>query len=263
MLIDLYTFQDYDGILESFRNNNNVYKPDGSRSALIGDDAHISATYPDTWDKNTEPVIDRVMFLNAYNWLIMKMKQHHVKHHDGTMSSINDASYHEIKYDDNSYKQYREGNFKYPELPIWFYAKWVKFDKNSDPILPASMKPDRRLSEFKWASDYDLLHVRMDASRLLFTDFDAWNQILNRGPLPPLNYETEWTDEQRDEWFESLDDMSKQDVVNSWDNSIITNDEYILAMKSASIEPRFIQATCWELTPVDIIKVYKSKKRTK
>lgn len=262
MLIDLYTFQDYDAILESFRIHDGVYTPDGSKSALIGDDAHISANYPDTWDeKNTETIInDRIMFLNAYNWLIMKMKQHHVKHHDGTISSINDASYQEIKYDDNAYKQYHEGNFKYPELPIWFYAKWVKFDNDGNPKLPSSMKPDRRLKEFSWASDFDLIHARINDDRLLFTDFDAWNQILNRGPLPPLNYETEWTEEQQDEWFESWDDMSKQDIVNSWDNSIITYEQYMLSMKSASIEPRFIQATCWELTPDDIIKVYKRHK---
>lgn len=142
--------------------------------------------------------------------------------------------------------------------PIWFYAKWCKFDKDTFKITEVGGKPDMRLNEFKDYTD-DLIHIRIPLNRIMLTDFDAWHCVLNDAPCPPASSES-WSNKQWDEWFTSTDKWSHERIASSWSNCIITgSDDVILEALRSKSQPAFIQATCWYLKPEDVIKVYPSK----
>lgn len=139
--------------------------------------------------------------------------------------------------------------------PIWFYAKWCKFDKDSFKITEVGGKPDRRLNAFK-DSKNDLIHFRIPLERLLLTDFDAWHCVLNDMPCPPAS-SVSWSDKQWDDWFTASDKWSHERIASSWLNCIITgSDDALLRTLRAKSQPAFIQATCWYIKPEDVIKVY-------
>lgn len=143
--------------------------------------------------------------------------------------------------------------------PIWFYAKWCKFDKDSFKITEVGGKPDRRLNAFK-DSKNDLIHFRIPLERLLLTDFDAWHCVLNDMPCPPAS-SVSWSDKQWNDWFTESDKWSHERIASSWLNCIITgSDDALLRTLRSKSQPAFIQATCWYLKPDDVIKVYPSKK---
>lgn len=143
--------------------------------------------------------------------------------------------------------------------PIWFYAKWCKFDKYSFKITEVGGKPDRRLNAFK-DSKNDLIHFRIPLERLLLTDFDAWHCVLNDIPCPPAS-SVSWSNKQWDDWFTDSDKWSHERIASSWLNCIITgSDDALLQTLRSKSEPAFIQATCWYLKPEDVIKVYPSRR---
>lgn len=143
--------------------------------------------------------------------------------------------------------------------PIWFYAKWCKFEKDTFKITEVGGKPDMRLNEFKDYTD-DLIHIRIPLNRLMLTDFEAWHCVLNDAPCPPASSES-WSNKQWDEWFNSTDKWSYERIASSWSNCIITgSDDVILEALRSKSQPAFIQATCWYLKPEDVIKVYPSSK---
>lgn len=179
---------------------------------------------------------------------------------DGSANStINDDSAYNDNVNTVSSSSSIDTIVNHSVAPIWFYAKWCKFDKDSFKITEVGGKPDRRLNAFK-DSKNDLIHFRIPLERILLTDFDAWHCVLNDMPCPPASSES-WSNKQWDEWFASTDKWSHERIVSSWLNCIITgSDDVLLRTLRSKSQPAFIQATCWYLKPDDVIKVYPSSK---
>ena len=275
-MIDLWTFQKWDTIQNAF-NTHGVYTASWSKSIFVGDDNAIKTGYTDTSNVSMDDISAiRDQFTPAYEWLTSMMIQHGITPLDLTglttstttnasASEFNGSNANGITNDNaastiaNIANNSSDTTVKQRVAPIWFYAKWCKFDKDTFKITEVGGKPDMRLNEFKDYTD-DLIHIRIPLNRIMLTDFDAWHCVLNDAPCPPASSES-WSNKQWDEWFASTDKWSHERIASSWSNCIITgSDDVILEALRSKSQPAFIQATCWYLKPDDVIKVYPSSK---
>lgn len=281
-MIDLWSFQKWDTIQNAF-NTHGVYTASWSKSIFVGDDNAIKTGYTDISNVSIDDISAiRDQFTPAYEWLTSMMIQHGitpldltgfttstttnaVNTNNASASEFNGSTTNGITNDNNASTIANTANnssdttVKQRVAPIWFYAKWCKFDKDTFKITEVGGRPDRRLNAFK-DSKNDLIHFRIPLERLLLTDFDAWHCVLNDMPCPPASSES-WSNKQWDEWFASTDKWSHERIVSSWSNCIITgSDDVILEALRSKSQPAFIQATCWYLKPEDVIKVYPSSK---
>ena len=279
-MIDLWSFQKWDTIQNAF-NTHGVYTASWSKSIFVGDDNAIkTGCYTDISNVSIDDISAiRDQFTPAYEWLASMMIQHGITPLDltGFTTSTTNASASEFNgsnangiTNDNSVSttvstiantanNSSDTTVKQRVAPIWFYAKWCKFEKDTFKITEVGGKPDMRLNEFKDYTD-DLIHIRIPLNRIMLTDFEAWHCVLNDAPCPPASSES-WSDKQWDEWFASTDKWSHEHIASSWSNCIITgSDDVILEALRSKSQPAFIQATCWYLKPEDVIKVYPSKK---
>lgn len=279
-MIDLWSFQKWDTIQNAF-NTHGVYTASWSKSIFVGDDNAIKTGYTDTSNVSIDDISAiRDQFAPAYEWLASMMIQHGITPLDLTgfttstntnasVSAFNGSNANGITNDNsvsttvstiaNTANNSSDTTMKQRVAPIWFYAKWCKFDKNTFKITEVGGKPDMRLNEFKDYTD-DLIHIRIPLNRIMLTDFDAWHCVLNEAPCPPSSSES-WSNKQWDEWFANTDKWSHERIASSWSNCIITgSDDVILEALRSKSQPAFIQATCWYLKPDDVIKVYPSSK---
>lgn len=278
-MIDLWTFQKWDTIQNAF-NTHGVYTASWSKSIFVGDDNAIkSGCYTDTSNVSIDDISSiRDQFTPAYEWLTSMMIQHGITPLDltgfttstttnavNTTNAFNGSTTNGITNDNTASTIVSTANnssdttVKQRVAPIWFYAKWCKFEKDTFKITEVGGKPDMRLNEFKDYTD-DLIHIRIPLNRIMLTDFEAWHCVLNEAPCPPASSES-WSDKQWDEWFASTDKWSHERIASSWSNCIITgSDDVILEALRSKTQPAFIQATCWYLKPEDVIKVYPSSK---
>lgn len=283
-MIDLWSFQKWDTIQNAF-NTHGVYTASWSKSIFVGDDNAIKTGYTDTSNVSIDDISAiRDQFTPAYEWLASMMIQHGITPLDLTgfttstntnasVSAFNGSTTNGITNDNsvsttvsttvstiaNTANNSSDTTMKQRVAPIWFYAKWCKFDKDTFKITEVGGKPDMRLNEFKDYTD-DLIHIRIPLNRIMLTDFEAWHCVLNDSPCPPASSES-WSNKQWDEWFASTDKWSHERIASSWSNCIITgSDDVILEALRSKSQPAFIQATCWYLKPEDVIKVYPSKK---
>lgn len=280
-MIDLWSFQKWDTIQNAF-NTHGVYTASWSKSIFVGDDNAIKSGYTDTSNVSMDDISAiRDQFTPAYEWLASMMIQNGITPLDLTGlttstatnasvnafngSTTNVSNYNATSTTDSTIANNANNSsdttttVNHRVAPIWFYAKWCKFDKDTFKITEVGGKPDMRLNEFKDYTD-DLIHIRIPLNRLMLTDFDAWHCVLNEAPCPPASSES-WSNKQWDEWFASTDKWSHERIASSWSNCIITgSDDVILRALRSKSQPAFIQATCWYLKPDDVIKVYPSSK---
>lgn len=274
MMIDLWTFQYWHDVRDMIWNDG-MYTADASMSPFIGDDKHMMNGNGNVDVDDNKSV--RRMFKPAYEWLMNMMRSHGInpmnaiKRHSDALSNEMRTTYHDgtgtpleqrssdsmnamcssCAFNDDYWTEPAEpGSI----TPLWFYAKWSDFDKTTgEPCTVHSMdtgKPDRRLMEFRCFKDYDLIHARIDDSRILLTDFDAWNGMLNHSAIPDYTESGQWTDRQWDEWFDRTDGLTMLEIMDSWEHCLCDAND-LTSLDS----PAFIQGTCWELMRKDIITV--------
>lgn len=274
MMIDLWTFQYWHDVRDMILNDG-MYTADASMSPFIGDDKHMMNGSGNVDADDNKSV--RRMFKPAYEWLMNMMHSHGInpmnaiKRHSDALSNEIRTIYHdgtgiplEQSLNDSmntmcSSCSFNDDYWTEPAVsgsitPLWFYAKWSDFDKTTgEPCTVHSMdtgKPDRRLMEFRNFKDYDLIHARIDDSRILLTDFDAWNGMLNHSAIPDYTESGQWTDRQWDEWFDRMDELTMVEIMDSWEHCLCDAND-LTSLDS----PAFIQGTCWELMRKDIITV--------
>lgn len=200
--LDLYSFQPYDAIAGRLEADG-AYIPDPGMSGLIGDDAHVME-HPDATGEERERELDearqfRDMFTSAYRWLIGEMTAAGIEPatHPGAWAGPTDArtAATDGRRPDGDGAPNHDGDDggtgtptgptatipSSSRVPIWAYAKWTSWhDGEPTPRL----RPDRRDAEFRNYTG-DLIHLRIPAERVLLTDFDAWNAVINKWPTPP------------------------------------------------------------------------------
>lgn len=91
--------------------------------------------------------------------------------------------------------------------PLWAWARWV------DSKGRAHTRPDRRYPGFRNQYDgLELLHLRVDESRVLCTDFDQYHCIINHWPCAPLDANT-WPPAEYDRWLDGhWDDPAEKET---------------------------------------------------
>lgn len=141
--------------------------------------------------------IQECNFRESYDWLSSQMRKRLIDSHDS------------IHY------------------PVW---AWHTYDHKT--------RIDRRISYIKsLPEDTYVLHLEMDDSRVLLSDFDKWHYVLNNIAYREDEYEnTDIT------WSDTLTEEEKQ---KTW--------ESIFDVRNSQT----IQATFWNLTTEDIVKIEK------
>lgn len=124
---------------------------------------------------------------------------------------------------------------------MWAWARWV------DSKGRAHTRPDRRYPGFRNQYDgLELLHLRVDESRVLCTDFDQYHCVINRCPCAPLDAGT-WPPAEYDRWLdEHWDDPPDAKAVQYRRNAIVG---------PKRLPDRWIQACLWTITPHDVADI--------
>ncbi|MBT1162899.1 DUF3841 domain-containing protein [Bifidobacterium sp. SO1] len=127
--------------------------------------------------------------------------------------------------------------------PVWAWAQWVD-DKGM-----VRHRPDRRSRWFREGyEDCDLIHLRVDPRRCLFTRFDAFNMVINDWPTPPLEAH-DWDDATYDRWLDEHWDEPTDERRKLWhENVIVPYDD---------LPHEWVQATLWTIRPEDVKQVWK------
>lgn len=125
--------------------------------------------------------------------------------------------------------------------PLWAWARWV------DSKGRAHTRPDRRYPGFRNQYDgLELLHLRVDESRVLCTDFDQYHCIIDHWPCAPLDADR-WPSVEYDRWLdEHWDDPADVKAVQYRENAIVDPER---------LPDRWIQACVWTITPEDVADV--------
>lgn len=125
--------------------------------------------------------------------------------------------------------------------PLWAWARWV------DSKGRAHTRPDRRYPGFRNQYDgLELLHLRVDESRVLCTDFDQYHCIINHWPCAPLDAGT-WPPAEYDRWLdEHWDDPAEVKAIQYRANAIVG---------PKRLPDRWIQACLWTITPHDVADI--------
>lgn len=92
----------------------------------------------------------------------------------------------------------------------------------------------------------ELLHLRVDESRVLCTDFDQYHCIINHWPCAPLDAGA-WPPEEYDRWLdEHWDDPAEKKRLQYRANAIAD---------PKRLPDRWIQACLWTITPHDVADI--------
>ena len=77
-------------------------------------------------------------------------------------------------------------------------------------------RPDRRYSDFRGQyKGLYLIHLRVNARRVLLTDFDNYHAVLNNAPCAPAAAEN-WPTKQIDAWIEAHWDDPAEEKQQQW-----------------------------------------------
>ncbi len=100
--------------------------------------------------------------------------------------------------------------------PLWAWARWV------DSKGRAHTRPDRRYPGFRNQYDgLELLHLRVDESRVLCTDFDQYHCVINNWPCAPLDAGA-WPPAEYNRWLdEHWDDPPEKKRLQYRENVIV------------------------------------------
>lgn len=125
--------------------------------------------------------------------------------------------------------------------PLWAWARWV------DSKGRAHTRPDRRYPGFRNQYDgLELLHLRVDESRMLCTDFDQYHCVINRWPCAPLDAGT-WPPDEYDRWLDGhWDDPAEVKAIQYRANAIVG---------PKRLPDRWIQACVWTIAPHDVVDI--------
>lgn len=125
--------------------------------------------------------------------------------------------------------------------PLWAWARWV------DSKGRAHTRPDRRYPGFRNQYDgLELLHLRVDESRVLCTDFDQYHCIINHWPCAPLDANT-WPPAEYDRWLDGhWDDPAEVKAIQYRANAIVG---------PKRLPDRWIQACVWTIAPHDVVDI--------
>ena len=185
------------------------------------------------------------MFLTAYRWIADMMIEHGILPPDMSMEQWRQMTADSPLYDGNDWNPQPA----LPRTPIWTWAKWCARNPKTGR-LTAHNRPDLRRSEFRDdAQHLDLLHLRVNANRVLLTDMDAYNDILNRMSTPPAQAET-WPEPIIDQWIDRHMSDPPATIADSWRNSICQP-----RTLRGAIEPLNVQGTIWRIEAKDVISV--------
>lgn len=106
-----------------------------------------------------------------------------------------------------------------------------------------------RPTVFGFPHQYDgleLLHLRVDESRVLCTDFDQFHCVINRWPCAPLDAGT-WPPDEYDRWLDGhWDDPAEVKAIQYRANAIVG---------PKRLPDRWIQACLWTITPHDVADI--------
>lgn len=187
----------------------------------------------------------RSMFLTAYRWMADMMIEQGILPPDVSAERWHRMTESSPLYDDNGWNP----RPALPLTPIWTWAKWCARNPKTGR-LTAHNRPDLRRSEFRDdAQHLDLLHLRVDANRVLLTDLDSYNDILNRMGTPPAQAET-WPEPLLDQWIDRHISDPPETITATWRNSIC--EPRIL---HGAVEPLNVQGTIWRIEAKDVISV--------
>lgn len=111
----------------------------------------------------------------------------------------------------------------------------------------AHTRPDRRYPGFRNQYDgLELLHLRVDESRVLCTDFDQYHCVINHWPCAPLDANT-WPPAEYDRWLDGhWDDPAEKKRLQYRENAIVD---------PAHLPDRWIQACVWTIAPHDVVDI--------
>lgn len=125
--------------------------------------------------------------------------------------------------------------------PLWAWARWV------DSKGRAHTRPDRRYPGFRNQYDgLELLHLRVDESRVLCTDFDQYHCVINNWPCAPLDAGA-WPPAEYNRWLdEHWDDPPEKKRLQYRENVIVD---------PKRLPDRWIQACVWTITPADVVEI--------
>lgn len=227
--IDLWTFQPWPVVRVMIRRDGH-YTPDPTMSEWVGGDC----------DRRM-----RGMFRTAYRWMGDMMVARNILPPGMDAGDWRRLTAGSPLYDTGGWN----GEPILPATPVWAYAKWCARDPRSGR-LAAHGRPDLRRAEFRDdMGRLDLIHLRVDAKRMLLTDMDAYNDILNRAPIPPAR-SWAWPDEAFDAWLDRHADDPPARIAATWGRSVCG-----LHTLRGAVAPLAIQATLWDIGFNDITDV--------
>lgn len=127
--------------------------------------------------------------------------------------------------------------------PIWAWLQWT--DDDGRPRTPP--EPLNDAWDLSGYEGLDLLHLRIDSSRLLATRFDEFHAVINRWPLSPDGLR----DEELNAWLDAHWDDPPEIKRSQWHDGVIVDPRHPPA--------EWIQTCFWQLTADDIVTVTPSE----
>lgn len=231
--IDVWTFQPWAAVRDSILRDGR-YSPMREMSEWVGDDDHIDGG---------ESIRDS--FSTAYRWVCDTMISRGILPCGVTSDDWRRMTEGSPLYDGDGWTDCP----RLPMTPVWGWVKWCARNPKTGR-LTAHGRPDLRRTEFHDdGRRSDLLHLRVEPSRLLLTDLNAYNDILNRFTTPP-EQACSWPDPVFESWSDAHTDAPPASVVRSWDNAIA--DVHTL---TGAMEPLSVQATFWHIEASDVLDV--------
>lgn len=265
-LLDLYTFQPYDVIERAFRTDG-IYQ-----ATKLG-------AYRDGC---LDPDEGGELFAPAYQWLSDEMARMGITTWKGPVPGAHGgAAGTGTGTDDDAPMEPGDvspGAGAAPGIddgvtPIWAYARWT--DSHGRP----RSKPDRRCYDFRFVDflRHHMIHLRIPAWRVMFSDMDAWNCVINRWALPPVEA-NDWDDARLDQWTdEHYDDPIETKRLQWRAHALIPTGHEPAGNLAAygngsgssatrtidstddlmALPHSCVQATFWWLDPGDVVRVWK------
>ncbi|RSX52225.1 hypothetical protein D2E25_1638 [Bifidobacterium goeldii] len=131
--------------------------------------------------------------------------------------------------------------------PVWAWARWI------DNHGRIRTRPDRRCSDFHGQYDgLELIHLHVDKSRVLLTDFDSYHCVLNKAPCAPESMFVTGLEDEYDEWLDVHWDDPIDAKRRQWHDSVIIPLE--------NMPRQWIQACLWTIHPQDVVRVLRRRR---
>lgn len=126
--------------------------------------------------------------------------------------------------------------------PFWAWARWL------DPDMQGSDDPSCLYEGFEdMYRGFQLLHLRVKASRVLCTSFDQYHCVLNNMPCGPIALLADHDGGSLDRWLEDHWEDSDEQKRRQWhDNVIVPADR---------MPDDWVQACLWTITPDDVLDI--------